>query len=174
MTTLAPARRDASNDAPPRPIPVDLATEVAFLSLLPTRDRQAWLEEWFTPRVIQPLVRQTLARRALILELEQVLAKVEQGIWRTLTAREPSLPQAAASDFRRVLNRSIERAKAQDRASLQADHAPSMTPRLYVACQVLRVPPREALRALVEINEGPHRARLMWKRRFDAWEPVSV
>ena len=52
----------------------DLAPELGFLELLEPEERAQWISGWLEPRVLRPRVRQHLRRRALLLELDEVVA----------------------------------------------------------------------------------------------------
>ena len=172
----------------------DLAPELGFLELLEPEERAQWISGWLEPRVLRPRVRQHLRRRALLLELDEVVGLLagrlssDLGAYSTradhpsrdcgqvavslrpgrLRARGPldALGVQLIASCREAARWDVERA--------QGLRPVISTPRLLAVEALTGLTSAAACAWLARLHAAPLRVRLPWQARVDAWDGATL
>ena len=172
----------------------DLAPELGFLELLEPEERAQWISGWLEPRVLRPRVRQHLRRRALLLELDEVVGLLAGRLSNDLgaysaRAAHPSRDCGQAAVSLRPgrlrargplaalgvqLIASCREAARWDVERAQGLRPVISTPRLLAVEALTGLTSAAACAWLARLHAAPLRMRLPWQARMDAWDGATL
>ena len=191
-TSAAGASTPASGSA--LPDLADLAPELGFLELLEPEERAQWISGWLEPRVLRPRVRQHLRRRALLLELDEVVGLLAGRLSNDLGAYSTRAdhPSRDCSQVAVSLRPGRLRARGpldalgvqliascREAARWDVERAQGLrpvisTPRLLAVEALTGLTSAAACAWLTRLHAAPLRVRLPWQARMDAWDGATL
>ena len=187
---------DASIPASGSALPdlADLAPELGFLELLEPEERAQWISGWLEPRVLRPRVRQHLRRRALLLELDEVVGLLAGRLSNDLGAYSARAAHPSRDCDQIAVSSRPGRLRARgpldalgvqliascrEAARWDVDRAQGLrpvvsTPRLLALEALTGLTSAAACAWLARLHAAPLRVRLPWQARMDSWDGVPL